>query len=402
MTVESVTHNWIVAGLYALWLNALTIVFYAVGGEASVALEVTLLSGAIPVIAQVSMLGLDKRGWFPLLVFTFVFSFVILLSFIGNIETWSSFVSFFNILFVFGVAMIIAACPGDRMIASIAAKYALIGTAFLVYANLIGEFVWGRLWVFGLHPNFTGLIAVSVGISTLALRSRTLTAACWTVAFITTFNTSARGSMVAFMVGTLAFFWDWIRSGRFVLLKSVAVVLVLLMVSGLTLGFFPTQAFGLLDDVLLISDPRRGIGTGFTGRVAAWLETLEIWMRSPMFGVGFRQHEGFMTTASSAHNAYLTMLVDTGIVGLVTYLLFIGLSLFSVLRGIDAGSTRSLILSVIVSYFVLGLFERRALNAGNAFSIWFVMACFYALRARSLQVLELKRKFQSASRGQLD
>lgn len=387
-SIGSYVRPWFVAILYSTWLSALTIVFYAVGGVASVALEVTLLSGAIPVVVQVTLLGMDKRGLFPSLAFTFAFSIVILLSFIGNIETWSAFVFFFNILFVFGVAMIVAACRDDDIIGSIAAGYALIGTGLLLIAYVKGEFVLGRLMVFGLHPNFTGLVAVSVGIMAFALRSKVLTWACWAVAFMTIYNTSSRGSMFALLAGTAVFFSDWLRSGRFVLLKGMIVAIAFITLAGLTFGFFPGQSFSILDDVLLLSDPYRGVGTGFTGRVAAWLETLEIWMSSPMFGVGFRQHEIFLTTASSAHNAYLTMLVDTGVIGLAAYLLFIGFALSAVLRGIDVGSTRRFILSVIVSYLVLGLFERRALNAGNAFSIWFIMACFYALRARALRVLK--------------
>ena len=124
-------------------------------------------------------------------------------------------------------------------------------------------------------------------------------------------------------------------------------------------------------------------------------------MQSPLIGVGFRQHENLLPIGTSAHNAYLTMMADTGIIGLIVYLLFAGSAFYSACYGIEPNRTRRFVITIIVSYLAYGLFERRALNAGNAFSIWFIMACFYALRARALRVLEMKTKFQSASRGQL-
>lgn len=137
----------------------------------------------------------------------------------------------------------------------------------------------------------------------------------------------------------------------------------------------------LYEDVLVLDDKGRGLGTGFTGRTDAWMETLEIWMSKPIFGVGFRQHEELLTSASSAHNAYLTMLADTGLFGFIAYILLISLSLREAWRRRMPFRVRAVLLAVIMSYAVLGLFERRALNAGNAYSILFLICCYYSLRA---------------------
>ncbi|MCU0840039.1 MAG: hypothetical protein MUE49_15170, partial [Rhodospirillales bacterium] len=48
--------------------------------------------------------------------------------------------------------------------------------------------------------------------------------------------------------------------------------------------------------------------------------------------------------------------------------------------------------AVIVSYAMAGLFERRAINVGNAYSITFILTCLLALRhARFPFVAQPKR-----------
>ncbi len=87
---------WIVAWLYALWLNGLTYVFYLTEGSASTELESALLLGSIPVIVQIWLLGIDKRGWRTVILFSLLFVLAILLSYVGNIESWMMWVFFFQ------------------------------------------------------------------------------------------------------------------------------------------------------------------------------------------------------------------------------------------------------------------------------------------------------------------
>ncbi len=193
--------------------------------------------------------------------------------------------------------------------------------------------------------------------------------------------------MAAVLAGLSVVVWHWLMSARrpvmgWVLLGIATNLLAFVII----LDLFPQMRVFVLQDLLKTNDPYRGLGTGFVGRTAAWAEVLEIWMEAPLFGVGFRQHEASLTIASSAHNAYLTMLIDTGIFGFVVYVAFIGFSFHAALRAIDEPRTKRVILAIIVSYLVVGLFERRALNSGNPMSIWFIIACFYALRVRASRI----------------
>lgn len=380
-TTFTLKHRYL-AWLYGLWLNGITYVFYSTEGSASIELEAALLFGSIPAIVQILVLGLDTHGSQPAIRFSCVFVLIILLSYLGSIESWKNFAFLLNIIFVFIVAMIIAACPDRRMITSIAASYAVMGAIFLLFVNLTGDFQWGRLIAGSIHPNFWGLIAVSVGAAAFALRSRTLWGFCWIIVLVTLFNTSSRGSMVALTACLTVIVGHWLvrtyhLERSWALLGAGVAILALVMI----LDPLPQWTAFVWQDVLKVDDPYRGLGTGLTGRTAVWAETLEIWMEAPLFGVGFRQHESMITTASSAHNAYLTMLADTGVFGLVAYLALIGFSLFAALWRIDEPRTQRVVLAMIVSYAVLGFFERRALNSGNPFSIWFIIACFYAIKS---------------------
>ena len=76
---------------------------------------------------------------------------------------------------------------------------------------------------------------------------------------------------------------------------------------------YPEEISRWVSTVMFLDDHYRAIGTGFTGRMVAWQEALTLFRDNPVFGVGFRMHEQFMTTLPSAHNGYLSMLAETGV-----------------------------------------------------------------------------------------
>jgi O-antigen ligase len=134
------------------------------------------------------------------------------------------------------------------------------------------------------------------------------------------------------------------------------------------------------DGLLKLDNADRGIGSGFTGRSTVWAQTLQLWMNSPLLGLGFRQHESFLPGNVSAHNAYLAMLADTGLIGTLLYIALVLGALVAALT-IDDKPSRRLISVVIVSYIVYGFFERRAINGGNPYSLLFLFASLSVARA---------------------
>lgn len=366
-----------VAFAYAAWLAGLTIAFH-LQAENKVVQELALLAGAIPAVLHGIFLPVDTRGNSTGMWFLWSFLTIFLLSYVLNEYTWEDLVNLFNVLFVFLIGVLIASALDSSLVMRIAGAYALLMSPYLLWINLTGEYVWGRLHA-GSQPNTWGLIALNVAIGAFALRNRLLQGACLAVVLMTMYNAQTRGSMVALVPVLLTFAYFW-----YVHERNISISWKLLVTYALIVGAFSVLAFYadvIINDILRLNDPRRGLQSGVTGRDKAWLEALRLWFEQPLFGVGFRKHEELMVFSSiSAHNAYLAMLADTGFVGFLAYMIFLAVSFFAAMRATSDPKLRLFLICVIVSYAVTGMFERRAINAGNSFSITFIFVCLTSLR----------------------
>lgn len=89
------------------------------------------------------------------------------------------------------------------------------------------------------------------------------------------------------------------------------------------------------ESVSRLSTIGRELSSGtMTGRTTIWHFGLEAWMREPLLGYGFGSYYKVVTPFSvnyTAHNSFISVLVETGVVGLLLFLLFF-LYLFHYLR----------------------------------------------------------------------
>lgn len=367
----------IIAILYGVWMVALSVAFH-LQAENKILLEAVLLTGAIPASLHAILLPIDTRGNAPGMWFLWAFLSIFLVSYMLNECTWEDLVNLFNVLFIFIIGVLIASSTDPRLIMRIAAAYAVLLSPYLLYVNITGEYVWGRLHA-GSQPNLWGLLAVSVAIGSFALRSRVLQAACIGVALLTLYNAQARGSMVATVPILFMFVYHWYVHEKNVDVSWKMIMAYALIVFAFCVGAFYSDV--LVNDIMRLNDPYRGLQSGATGRDEAWAEALNLWYNSPLFGVGFRKHEALMIfTDLSSHNAYIAMLADTGFVGFVVYMAFLISSFIAAVRGIADPKLRLFVIAVIISYAFAGMFERRAINVGNAFSIMFIFVCLLSLR----------------------
>jgi O-antigen ligase len=377
MTTSTSTMPSFVGFLYGFWLFIVIFVFFLTNGTNFYALEVALLFGIFPVVFQLITYDLIKTGWHVPIYFMLSFLIVIVFGFAINGAVLEDFVYVFNVGLIFIIAMSLSGCRDRNIILEMSLVYAIFTVPFLIYVNLTQEYVWGRL-TGNLHPNLWGLIAASLACSAVAFRNKLIVLICWSTALITVFNSGARGSMVAILGAILITLFYWFRHEEKLYL-TFRILFSILCVSAVIFLVIIFQDF-IMNDVFKAHDTGRGLGSGGTGRIEAFSEAFEIWMSSPVLGVGFNKHQQYLTTLSSAHNAFLGTLADTGILGLLVYLCFLICAVVATLRGIADSHTRYLILVIIASYFLLGLFEKRALNTGNPFSILFIISCVYALQ----------------------
>jgi O-antigen ligase len=392
---------WIVATGYGLWLCSLVIVFWLMHGGDEEALQVVVIAGALPLSLQLLVLGLDPSGLVAPAKFSIALLFVILLSYLGHTEDWTPLVYLCNVAFVLATAILVAGSPDRRLLDRIAVVFSVSTGAFLLYVDLTGEYLWGRLIAHGIQPNYWGTIGLAVAVAALASRRFPVRAFGVTAGLLTIYYASARGSFIGFSAAGLT-----ALIGLVLGLKSTRLVAV---VSGMAAMLFTAIAIQpnlfeavetVMSDVLKLDDPYRGTGTGFTGRDRLWDEAFEAWTTSPFFGVGYHQHIKVMS-AIGAHNAYLALLVDTGVVGVLLYCALLVWAFVAALS-IREQEVRRFIIAMIAGYAVYGLFEARAFNVGNPFSLLFLMCCFYAMahgqRRRAHRSLRLPADNQPETR----
>ncbi len=374
----------IVSVAYALWLAAINVVFYLTHGHDFGAQEYSVLAGIVPMALQLLLLGFDPRGMAGPARVMATLLLVILMSYLFNGADWTAVTYVVEVVYIAAVTTLVAGCPDRRLLARVAACYSVPTALFLLYIDWRGEYLWGRLVAGNLESNAWGLMGLSVAVTAFGHRSRLAAGFCIAAGCATIYAASSRSSMVGLALAVAIIV---VRS--VVMLRDRRLAAALAVGAGalvLAVLFIPAAkdvTLSFLDDLFKLDDPLRGLGKGATGRDQLWEAALDLWWQHPFFGVGFRMHEAFLPLNYSAHNAYLAMLADTGIFGFLWYVALMGRAFVGMFRLGDA-PTRALAIAIVVSYAIVGLFERRAINGANPMSLFFLMAALFILREQAL------------------
>lgn len=380
---------------YTLWLTANFGVLYLAHGKGyEQSLQVVLLCGVVPAGLQLLFLGVDWRGLVAPVKLWLVLMLVIVLSYLVNVmdpqfapnsgavdgipAAWGPIVYTLNTIFILAIGTLVAGCPDRRLLRSIASLFCILNAPLLIYVDLTGKMLWGRLVANDLEPNMWGLMGLTVCVAALARKVDLLAVVSFIAGAITMLQASSREhivALVAILMVVAALHLKDVNRPR--LLALMAVSCVVLVAATVLFDPYVLNAINYIDtNVLLLNSPQRGLDSGFTGRTDVWAWTIELWLKSPLLGVGFRRHEQFILVP--AHNAYLAMLADTGILGLLIFLFLLVASLGAA-WGMRDPRTRRFVMSVLVGYVVIGFFDRRTINGGNPYSLFFLMCCSLAL-----------------------
>ncbi len=157
--------------------------------------------------------------------------------------------------------------------------------------------------------------------------------------------TLSRGALVALIAGlvTIAF-----TRGRRAGIATVAAMLLLVVV-----------AWPMFADVRFAANPdiaSGGLGSQLQGsdRTGAWLGGLEVFLSAPLFGVGWGRLVEEASTGILAHNWYVAVLGELGIVGFALWASFIVSSILALRR--KSSSARTIGYSVLAAWMVASLF----------------------------------------------
>ena len=374
----------------AWWTCTSFYLMYATGGRNEFMLFIPLALGAPlflgltwrkPVIAQVD--PLVTTGVFMLFI-------SIVGSYMFNAEFYEPIIMAGNMasamLLFFELYLIVMKMELDfRKLLVYQAIYINIFLPVVLYTS---SDVWGRLEPAELHPNYVSMMGIVAVIGALSARNIVAAAALAVLPIYTMVRMESRASMIATAAAVAIIIGCelWQRRSR----KLVAQLGVASIFGGAAcvgaalLGF---NIFGYIGDtvtkVLMLDDNLRGVNSGASGRSDLWSAAFHLWTTHPIFGVGFKGHMQFMPDHMVAHNAFLGLLADNGIVGLVGYLLIIGVSAAYIVRRGSKGLTMfGQRAAVIFPYFLYGMVESRAFSFGNAYSVLFLLVAFDSAKYR--------------------
>lgn len=179
----------------------------------------------------------------------------------------------------------------------------------------------------------------------------------WTSILLSTFLATFHGSRRV-LVAILSYFSLHFNFGKF----SLVLLITLSLVGPLLLEVLPKVTRDRIE--LTIEDT----GKVFQGQVdnntlddlgtnrwSLWQNTVAIWLRNPVFGVGLKNHVKLMDdygyrSEARAHNFFLEVLADLGAIGLIIVLLIVYKG-FQVLRSIPTNSKKVTFYAVMLEAY---------------------------------------------------
>jgi O-antigen ligase len=345
-------------------------------GPLAAALIAVLALGAAPMLLGAALSGLDFRRSKHFFSVVLLVCLAVALSYVGAIDQ-SGLIHLVLLYIVLGYILVGVSAKFDReeFLKGLALGVVLSQTAMMTAVLINHDVLWGRLYGHN-SPNYWGMSAQATIIACLAVKNRTLKILAIILSLVTMVWSQSRGSMIAtgaglFVVPIMLSLSRRLSSWFWVFIPAV----------GLAGGILGLNYVS--DKIFLLSDPARGVSSGFTGRLTVWNESLDLILAHPMFGVGYREGENYLTSAVSAHNAYLATLADIGLFGTAAYLIltFGGLYL-AAKRALRTRSAASLFpVAYLSAYAVNGLFERNALNTGDFYSMVALILCAWSWQA---------------------
>ena len=201
------------------------------------------------------------------------------------------------------------------------------------------------------------------------------------VLYLTGSRTAAVTTVIALSI--IFFYRTRQAKGRQKMIVAIVVlfslVLVVIFIEGLQKG---------AEEFFAIHDAHRGLDSGATGRVEAWAQTWNLFLSNPITGVGYRAHGMLLDGYSSAHNGYLALLAEVGLISFISVIYLIYSGIMALKRQLEDPVnkwTAVVLFSYSAAFVFEAFFERFLINFGNPASLLFLIIILRPYRTTAVR-----------------
>jgi O-antigen ligase len=290
-----------------------------------------------------------------------------------------------NIVFFFLFLVHVTTLARFKRVATVLALSLFI---FTLFGFVNGEFVEGRYSTGGLmyDPNDVAFVelsllafAVWILIGPFGVVLRALALAAVLSGILLTLFTASRGGLLGLVIFFLLFLWIRVPTvGKSFKAIVAAAILVAVVVNTDKLNLDRYRTLTSIEDDYNFEE---------FGRADIWERAIRLFLARPLTGVGvngfpaaigtMRQDEKLLPRWQTAHNSYLLILTETGIIGggAFVLLIFTGLKTFN--RGRRAGSSfENTDLASLSGLLLIGFIAQlvAAMFLSQAYSMFFTLA----------------------------
>ncbi len=260
----------------------------------------------------------------------------------------------------------------ETALKSYAVFMAALVSGFAAYDYMPGSRLGGGKGI--LNPASFALVTMSVLIAAMAIRRAIARVPILVAMGTVIFLTGARASAVAALIGLAV---TMVSRRRTAGVRGYALLVFCVVVGAALTAYYGDVVMRGLTGFFAIDDHHRGLESGGSGRLETWKAAWNLFLSHPVLGVGFRVHETFLKMNTSAHNGYLALLAEIGLIGFAAALYFTLTGMWRIWRRSQDPSqtySYSVLLGLACGYSVLAVFERYFINAGNPTSLLFLLS----------------------------
>jgi O-antigen ligase len=298
--------------------------------------EISFIALIVPTFLLILYRRTDIRAAHRSFIFSLFYLIPALLSFFINYVTSNNSITdiiiMINLFYGFYIASIFANTEPYDLLPHIMKYIFILSLPLFIYVAVSQRhaYAWGRWEPFELQPNWWGMMVLGAAWGSTTFNNIYFRLTAFSLAFIFMVELQSRGSLVALLPILLFGYGLFLPlTTKKVLRIYLAIIIILIggIISEFVLekGIFTYTIEYIFYDVFLIDDPRRGLGSGMTGRADGYLIAWKDFLESPALGNGFGEY-GFV------HNGFLLTLAETGLLGLTGMILILGRCLIRTLK----------------------------------------------------------------------